>query len=639
MAPEAIYVARMGLGLSVIDLNGFGAGTGNPAYDIENPSPEGNSNLPNNPNLALQGALLLAPLFPGTSARDGGSAGVFTLTKNVALEDILVSAPAFGDMMLGNALDRVFNRTFPDCTGASNLCAGTQLLSVDFAPPHGLIPANPATADYSASIPGNPISWAPHPNPPPLSAAASCDPPAIEGAEPTSLLSVLVPPHGSGLTNLLVPGDFFGIPSLGLPPTGLLARQQIAFFNGPSPVPQPQISQCITFTMRQQVGHFLYALEQGSGDLVVLDSNRMHELARIPLGAPAELAMSPDLTLLAVSARASDSVVFVDIDLGSPTFHQVVHTTAVRRDPRGIAWEPGNEDIFVCNEGEGTVSILSARQLRVRKTLRGFDRPFAVAITPRQDRFGLGRNVYFAYILERSGHVALFESGPSGALGWGFDSVVTRTPFLFENPQAIQPDHARLGSGVWIAHTGQLDRQGNPTHSAWRRGHEPRARIDPRRHDSARAGRATEPPRARLAHPAVDRLQSALRTAPGHRLRRSLQPRSAAQLPHALQLGDSSGRQREESGARGSGGRGHGHERAASPLRGHARAHSRNGRVDRRDRSRDGPPDGHQPLPARDAVDPGVGRTASDGLLPSVEHLPDAARASGGRSRCGSSWG
>jgi hypothetical protein len=242
-----------------------------------------------------------------------------------------------------------------------------------------VVPAPLDSAIYSVPIPGNPISWAPHPNPPPLLAPSPCNPPGIEGAEPTSILSALSPPRGPGLTNLLVPGDFFGEPALDVPPTGLLAPQQTAFFVGPCPFPRPSIADCPPFTMRQ---HFLYAIERGTGDLLVLDSNRMRELARLHLGQPVELAMSPDLALLAVTERASDAVVFLDIAPGSATFHQVVRRTAVGLEPRGIAWEPGNEDILVCNEGDGTVSILAADMLEVRRTLRGLERPFAVAVTP-----------------------------------------------------------------------------------------------------------------------------------------------------------------------------------------------------------------------------------------------------------------
>ena len=43
----------------------------------------------------------------------------------------------------------------------------------------------------------------------------------------------------------------------------------------------------------------------------------------------------------------------------------------------------------MCNEGSDTVSILSAGNRLVRRTVhRGLDRPFAVAITQRQNQFG-----------------------------------------------------------------------------------------------------------------------------------------------------------------------------------------------------------------------------------------------------------
>ena len=47
--------------------------------------------------------------------------------------------------------------------------------------------------------------------------------------------------------------------------------------------------------------------------------------------------------------------------------------------PRGIAWEPGNEDILVCNEGDDSLAIVSAQTLEVRKTVtRTLDGPFQV---------------------------------------------------------------------------------------------------------------------------------------------------------------------------------------------------------------------------------------------------------------------
>jgi YVTN family beta-propeller protein len=123
--------------------------------------------------------------------------------------------------------------------------------------------------------------------------------------------------------------------------------------------------------------------------------------------------------------------------------------------PRGIAWEPGNEDILVCNEGDDTVSIVSAFTLQVRKVVQaGHDGPFEVAITPRQTQFGFFRNVYFAYILGRDGRVAVFESGPNGLAGWGYDDVIGQVADVFQSPKTIQVDPLDLRSAVWVVHEG-----------------------------------------------------------------------------------------------------------------------------------------------------------------------------------------
>jgi YVTN family beta-propeller protein len=469
VAPDTIYVVRKGArsGLSVIDLNGFGASTGDPTYDPTTLA-EGNSNYPNNPNLRFQGALLRPPLQPGTSTLDGGSAGVFTLTKDSLLDDLHVQSPtvaSISDLMLGHPLDTSFNdgpAPFGCLAGGGNLCAvdGKKLVEVSLGGPNSLMPFDGTRPRLNlVQGGGNPISWAPHPNPPPLLATPLCQRPYIGGQEPTSVESILQ----ALLTNLLGPGDPFGDPALGIPPTGLLASEQNAFFVGPG-VPEPLIQLCPEYQYRQQVGHWMYVADRERGEVVALDSNRLRVLRRIAVPDPTEFAMSPDLALLAVTSSADDSVSFIDIDPKSSTFHQVVRTTPVGRAPRGIAWDPGNEDVLVCNEGDDSLSIVSAATLSVRRVVRRLlDRPFAVAITQRQSGFGFQRDVYFAYVLNRDGKVCLFESGPNGVNGWGYDDIVWRTPYAFRSPRAIQPDPLRITSGVWIAHEDPLDPLGNPT--------------------------------------------------------------------------------------------------------------------------------------------------------------------------------
>jgi YVTN family beta-propeller protein len=465
VAPDTIYVGRLGTngGLSIIDLNGFGGGTGDPTFDPTGQTFQpGWSMYPFNPNVKLQGAQMIPPLQPGTSTIDGGSAGVFTLTRNSALDDRLLRAPgvlSISDMMLGQPLDLLLNASPPQgpCISGANQCAIASLRILNVALGIGLntlVPVPPGTPGtvYNYTSLGNPISWAPSPNPPPRVNPPTCISPLIAGQEPTSV--------DTTLTNLLGPGDALGDPANGIPPSGLLTSSQNGYFNGPS----RSATACQPFGVRQQIGHFLYIADRVAGQIVVVNSNTLRILQRITMTDATELAMSGALNLLGVTQPSLNQVSFVDIDPASLTFHQVVHVTPVEHAPRGIAWTPDDEDILVCNEGSNSVSIIAMATLAVRKTVRrGLDQPFAIAITPRETNFGFERYVYLAWILDRSGHVSLFESGPSGVNGWGFDEIIWRTPYVFQHPQAIQPDPLSLKPSVWVAHEVRLDANGQPT--------------------------------------------------------------------------------------------------------------------------------------------------------------------------------
>ncbi len=439
--------------------------------------------------MALTGVQLTPPLTSGDCTFNGGSAGPLTLVRDSSLNTLIAGAPlleSVGDMALGHALDNTFNNELPfGCqAGGGNICAQSGLKSI------ALISSGPNTVasnNIQTNIAAiktdvgteNLTSWAPHPNPPPLVFPPLCLSPLINAQEPTSIDSTYPPPPGTGqsmyggsfpprsgpgLRNLLVPGDFpFGIPSIGLPPQSTLTKELNSFFEGPA-LPQPSVSLCSPYMIRQQVGHFLYVVDRVAGEIVVFNSNRFTVLDRIRLLDPTSLAMSPNLDFLAVTNEGADQVSFIDIDPASATFHQVVKTTTVGTGPTGIAWEPGNEDIFVCNQGEGTVSVISGFTLDVRKTLRNqISRPIDVALTPRQQQIGFLRNVYFGYILNQNGNVAFFESGPDGVNGIGFDDVIGSLPFRFDRPKTLQTDPTNLNSGVWIVHEDPLDAQGNPT--------------------------------------------------------------------------------------------------------------------------------------------------------------------------------
>lgn len=477
VSPDAIYVGRGGAspGISVIDLNGWGAGTGNPVYDDSFATfTEGDTLFPLNPNVRLQGTLIVPPLVPGSCTVNGGSAGVFTLTKDSSLNDLVVRTPLIlkaDDMMLGHALDSTFNNApapFGCQSGGGNLCAldGQKLIQVMQGSANTLIPNLPLVVNNpilnTLAAGENVISFAPHPNPPPLIFPPLCVSPYIGSLEPTSIFTILPlppapPPNGLGLQNILKPGDAFGNPNSGQPPGGLLSPEQNSWFQGPQ-TPQANILACLPYMMRQQVGQFLYVLDRSRNELVIFNSNNMRVLDRIEIPDPTSMAMSPNLDYIAISNQSVNLVTFIDINPKSSTFHSVIQQTVVGDSPRGIAWEPGNEDILVCCEGDNTLSVISAFSLQQRKSLSSqLNQPFDLAITGRQQGYGFNRGVYFAYILNRNGRLATFESGPNSVNGWGFDDIVGSSQFLFQNPKTIQVDHINLASAVWIVHEGPID--------------------------------------------------------------------------------------------------------------------------------------------------------------------------------------
>ncbi len=491
VAPDVIYAIRQGdkPGISVIDLNGFGQGTGNPTFDFSYTSfPKGNTNFPNNPNVRLQGSALIPKLVPGTCTVNGGSEGVFTLTKDSSLNSLLLAPPvitSISDMAIGHPLDLVFNAGQDIATGCSfpigNQCAitGKKVIQLAYASTSQFTNAVPANIPGLTTVgaanfvigTGNPISFSPHPNPPPLVFPPLCVQPYIGGQEPTAYMVIELPPpvsNGLGFSNFLVPGDPFGDPlgqngSIPKPPSGLLTTLQNCFFEGPDP-PSIPIGVCGDYMHRQQVGHYLYVVDRARREIVVLNSNRFNVLERIQVPDPTDLAMGPNMDFLAVSNQDANSVSFINVDPSSSSFHKLIKTTPVGKGPRGIAWDPGNEDILCCNELENTVSVISAFDLNVRKTVKShLNQPFDVTITQRQWQFGYLRNVYFGWILNRNGDLTIFESGPSGVNGWGYDDTIGVAPMNFNKPKRIINDFYNLGGGVWIAHEDPLDFNGNPT--------------------------------------------------------------------------------------------------------------------------------------------------------------------------------
>jgi len=428
VAPEAIYVGLGGPvpGVSVIDLNGFGQGTGQ----------LGNSRFPLNPNVGAPG--VTPPLAPGTSSLDAGSAGAMTLCRNSLGGTLLVAPPTIGgvtDIHLGQPLDLLYNNENINV----NALGSNQV--------------NPATLQPQA---GNSIMVAPHPNPPRLIIPSPNPARGIDGEEPTvtsssgppGTVTTTSPPCLPSPLNLLVPGDpFSNLPGQ----IGLFGANFPGVFNGPQPAPPsppPPLAFC-PYTSRQQIGHFLYALDADNDRVVVLNSNRFGVLATIPLPDPTSMAMSPNLRVLAVSNASNGTVSFIDVDPASPTFHQVRGAVEVGHQPGGLAWQPEGEDLLVCNAGDNSVSIISGSTFRLRWTVRfHINRPIDVAVTARQLQTGFQTGTYFAYVLNGDGTVAVIESGPESI---GLDNT-TAVLGPFPGARAIQADPTALTSGAWVVH-------------------------------------------------------------------------------------------------------------------------------------------------------------------------------------------
>lgn len=442
VAPEAIYIGIGGAepGVSVIDLNGFGQGTGDNSVTT---GPGRTTRFPLNPNIGKVG--VVPSLAPGTSNLDAGGAGVLTLTRDTNLNSRLLRDPIVGDvtdMHIGAPLDLVFNN--------ENINANTTS-------------ANQINQLLGAAMPGNTITQPPVPNPPRLVFPPPNPNRSIFGEEPSTKSSLgplgsLItggPPAGClavGLNFLTTGNPFSSIQG----ELGLYGTAFMNVFVGPQPPPgsPPPPTPYCPYTSRQQVGHFLYVLDSDNRQILVLNSNRFTVLDTIRQPDPVDLAMSPDLSRLAVANYASASVQFVDIDPLSPTFHQVVAETRTEPGPISVAWQPDGEDILVVSPESNFLTIISATDFNVRRSLGGFlNAPIDIITTERYLATGNGSGLYYAYILNSNGTVAIYESGPDGVNGIGFNDIIDSvTNVTFPRAKAMSYDMLAGFGGVFIGH-------------------------------------------------------------------------------------------------------------------------------------------------------------------------------------------
>ena len=449
VAPEVMYIGIGGStpGVSAIDLNGIGQGTGDLATTRFKQGLQ--------PNIGSPG--VDPALAEGRTTLDAGSSGALTLVQDSNLNTRLLREPIVGainDIHVGAPLDLVFNNENINVNATR---------------------ANQMNPVMGAQMPGNTISQPPHPNPPKLRYPPPNPGRGIFGEEPTVNSSsgppgnILTggPPAGCATSplNRLVAGNPFA--SAGNGSFGLYGTTFMGTFYGPqrpplSPPPPPPFC---PFSSRQQVGHFLYVLDRDNRQVLVVNSNRFTVLDTIRLTDPVSMAMAPNMTRLAVSNFSSATVSFIDIDPTSTTFHQVVAETRVERGPTGICWQPDGEDILVVSTDSNFMSIIRAQDFTVRRAVSGFlNAPIEVVATERFVQSGFQQGVYFAYILNSNGTVAVYESGPDGVNGFGFNDIVSTIPnATFTRARSMVYDFLSSNGGVLIGHVdasglGQISR-------------------------------------------------------------------------------------------------------------------------------------------------------------------------------------
>ena len=435
VAPEAVYVGIGGAepGVSVIDLHGFGQGTG----DINN------TRWPLNPNIGVPG--VVPSMAPGTSNIDAGGAGVLTLTQDTNGSTRLLRDPIISDVTdihIGAPLDLIYNNENVN-RNASRSNQVNELL--------GLVQS------------GNTITQPPIPNPPRLifpppnpNRAIFGEEPAVKSSlAPQGALATAGPPACAavGLNLLLVGNPFSSVQN----EIGVYGTNFMGVFVGPQPPPAspPPPPPFCPFTSRQQVGHFLYVLDRDNRQIVIVNSNRFTVLDTIQLSDPVSMAVAPNMTRLAVTNFASSSVSFIDIDPTSASFHQVVSETRVEAGPTGVAWQPDGEDILCVSSEANQLTVISALDFTVRRTLGGFlNQPIDLVVTERYQATGNTSGVYYAYVLNSNGTIAVYESGPDGVNGIGFNDIIgSVTNVTFPRAKAMIFDYNTALGGVMIGHT------------------------------------------------------------------------------------------------------------------------------------------------------------------------------------------
>jgi YVTN family beta-propeller protein len=180
-------------------------------------------------------------------------------------------------------------------------------------------------------------------------------------------------------------------------------------------------------------GNPMFVIDGTAGTLKVFNSYDWTLLSTVQgVGSPGGLGMGPLYTDLYVSNTDQDTIQRIDLNPASASYLAVTSTVSVGNGPRAISVTPSNEDVFVANYSDNSISILNKGSLSERVRLPVGLGPTEICITARMLGMGL-TNDYQAFVFnEFSNSVDVYESGggaeltnnPNGRI------MVTQTGFL-----------------------------------------------------------------------------------------------------------------------------------------------------------------------------------------------------------------
>lgn len=189
--------------------------------------------------------------------------------------------------------------------------------------------------------------------------------------------------------------------------------------------------QAPVYQSRQQIGNFVFMTDGVNKKVYALNSNTMEILEELSLPDPFGLALTPDNELLFVTNEGDNSVSVVDADPISTTFMQELKRIDVGFGPRGISVAPDKEDCFILNFLGNTITVISVQSLTPRKVLNSaeINRPFDIALGMRETSAasvpGFQSGTYHGFVSNfGADNVLVFESGPDGLAGIGFDNII-----------------------------------------------------------------------------------------------------------------------------------------------------------------------------------------------------------------------